>query len=767
MFNSKKPLPGKNHPDDERQLAEAKESIGDYRIKDSDDYKPPPRERETTVKKYKQVLDARLKQFNLRHAYIAKVWSIRDLKYETRDKLLEKKQQLQTVQQDLPHQLWKTCPPIPDIQEDEFPEKKFNVEVVMEYETENENVDEKKLRAMQFVEPPDAEQLGREILPLRQRYPTMDSKGKFVSSYPDDVVQKVVEQNLQSLIDSPEDADTPYEMCLRVRRLNRSLFLQFQIISEMEQMINDFNNTIEETKMERLPLLARGNFIDLHILTLNQELNILKQFESQEDALTDKVNESLKKVHAKEDEIDTLKNKQEAIEAEIENLHQEEIKIQDKFRHAAENNKFYDFLKKVFKKKYKPPKVHVDGESSSESSSSSSSEESDEDDAGSIDSKDFGFIKQDLNVCPKGCEVAIYNLTVELRSMRHEVEQAVRDQKAELEVIKKNIDMANRQTSSLQNHFKASQRDLENYQREKQKMMNQVKCVTILNASQICDLNLDNFNIDDYLVFSSRRLSELYKRVGELQYEDYQQKSTHDIYLKHLCRMKKDLNYMKSKKKVLKNDYQRIMKEQFGKEIDLHEIELAIIKKSFQKTHVNELEEVLLKRLVYEVRVKNTNLKEVFVTELRLWNKKIYEIQDVLADIIKENTKRLELLQVLSHEKKELVNLVNTQSKKKEHVEKLEGIQEKYNQTLEKLEKFVEEQQKQIQDLKLEIKMLKTKGMPPRERRKEELKEIIKEKVEITEPESESPPEERDVIETKESEETVLVIMDYKEETGP
>lgn len=57
-------------------------------------------------------------------------------------------------------------------------------------------------------------------------------------------------------------------------------------------------------------------------------------------------------------------------------------------------------------------------DTSSESSTSSSSEESQDDNASSIDSRDFGYIKQDLNVCPKGCEPAIYDLTVELRSQR-------------------------------------------------------------------------------------------------------------------------------------------------------------------------------------------------------------------------------------------------------------------------------------------------------------------------------------------------------------
>lgn len=57
-------------------------------------------------------------------------------------------------------------------------------------------------------------------------------------------------------------------------------------------------------------------------------------------------------------------------------------------------------------------------DSESESESSSSSEESEEEDTGSVDSRDFGIIKLDENVCPKGCDPNIYKVTFELRAQR-------------------------------------------------------------------------------------------------------------------------------------------------------------------------------------------------------------------------------------------------------------------------------------------------------------------------------------------------------------
>lgn len=61
---AKKPILGKNHPDDEILLKETTETIGDYRLKESADYKPKLELRDTTLKKYYELLNARLKVRN-------------------------------------------------------------------------------------------------------------------------------------------------------------------------------------------------------------------------------------------------------------------------------------------------------------------------------------------------------------------------------------------------------------------------------------------------------------------------------------------------------------------------------------------------------------------------------------------------------------------------------------------------------------------------------------------------------------------------------
>lgn len=58
---ARKPVEGKNHPEDELLLNLTKKTIGDYILKESPNYKPSIEERDSTMKKYYELLQARLK----------------------------------------------------------------------------------------------------------------------------------------------------------------------------------------------------------------------------------------------------------------------------------------------------------------------------------------------------------------------------------------------------------------------------------------------------------------------------------------------------------------------------------------------------------------------------------------------------------------------------------------------------------------------------------------------------------------------------------
>ncbi|KAJ8927185.1 hypothetical protein NQ314_020461 [Rhamnusium bicolor] len=503
QFLAKKPVPGINHPDDEKLFAEAKDTIGDYKLKEADDYKLPRHLRETTVKKYKQLMDARLKQHSMRHDFCVMVYKLRDEKYEVRQRLLNYRAKLLKIHEELPESLHKLGPNIPEIDMAEFPEEKIKPNIILP----DEEIESAEIETQQkFITEPNADIEERELLPDRESFPTLN-KNTFFSTISQDVIEDV--------------------------------------------------------------------------------------------------------------------------------------------------------------------------KSSSESSSSSSSEEDEVDESASLDSRDFGIIRQDLNVCPKGCEQAIYNLTIDLRTKSYLV-----------------IGFAEK--------------------REKQREMNQVLCTVVLHMDQLSGFNPETVDITELLVFSRKRLTELYERVGVLQRETYEQRSKYDTYLKHGTRMRKDINYMTGKIKDLKRQIVDTMLERFGQVVDIYEIEAALIKRSFQKSQVNELEEVLLKKLVYDLRIKTTDIRGLFADELKLWMSKISKGQYDLAAIIKENTRRLELLRVINREKNDLVEIVTSQPRKREYLNKTEKAYKESLGGIQKLEDLIEDQCRQLCQLKSEIKILKTKGLPPR-----------------------------------------------------
>lgn len=76
---------------------------------------------------------------------------------------------------------------------------------------------------------------------------------------------------------------------------------------------------------------------------------------------------------------------------------------------------------------------------------------------------------------------------------------------------------------------------------------------------------------------------------------------------------------MKKRIMNLKTDIVYTMQIKFGKVIDINEIEEAIIKRSFQKSQVNELEEVMLKKMVFDMRMKSSDIKEIYDREINQW----------------------------------------------------------------------------------------------------------------------------------------------------
>lgn len=126
----------------------------------------------------------------------------------------------------------------------------------------------------------------------------------------------------------------------------------------MNRLIETFDKELVMLFQEQIQVLTDANAMDLQLLTVHQELNILKDFEMVEEQLQEKVHARMEDLLDMQDILRELNKRVDGHKREIDQLQETEKEIQREFFSAVTDNKFYDFLRRIFRKKYRPPKVH-------------------------------------------------------------------------------------------------------------------------------------------------------------------------------------------------------------------------------------------------------------------------------------------------------------------------------------------------------------------------------------------------------------------------
>lgn len=98
-----------------------------------------------------------------------------------------------------------------------------------------------------------------------------------------------------------------------------------------------------------------------------------------------------------------------------------------------------------------------------------------------------------------------------------------------MDTLKKELELQTKKMKNVEKSLSDGQDDLESYQRLKQQKLNTVVCTAVLRLDQLQHLMEDGApaSIKDCLIFSKTKLTNLYKRVGQLQTETLQQKAKH------------------------------------------------------------------------------------------------------------------------------------------------------------------------------------------------------------------------------------------------
>lgn len=356
-LNSQKPDINKNHADDEKAILEAERTIGDYKLKTDLDYEPE--KSENLLNKYKEILRAREELFDMRNDFNQKLFSLREEKKNIYEFIAEKKRELENIHPQIPEPDRRYCPDFPEINEEkEYPERKFvpknkpscgiSVHDILYMTEPIETLFEKteEVEEVRYTDPMkqimwhQLEVTNIEKLPafseICAQIEELEQKEADGTLSPTDPPIHILERRYQAIIDC--------------------IVEQNEILTDIDIRIGAFDEELQELADSRLEIERNAKYLELYIITRYQELLILKDCEMLEKDIVDKTNKAMSDKNTLQTQINALIRQIEESKKSCDKMAEQIKASQNQFLSLMKGNKFFDFLKRIFKKKYKPPK---------------------------------------------------------------------------------------------------------------------------------------------------------------------------------------------------------------------------------------------------------------------------------------------------------------------------------------------------------------------------------------------------------------------------
>lgn len=416
-----------------------------------------------------------------------------------------------------------------------------------------------------------------------------------------------------------------------------------------------------------------------------QELALLKEFEKKDTSLAKRLES---KHNEKGELVSRVAECQEKLtqkKMEIERLLDRDRQIMAEFASAlGENNKFYDALLKIFKKKIKRRKANASGDGDGAD---------DDDEDSDMDSDDDGIDDVDEDeeeTCPPGCDPAVYDKVCDLREKRLEQEEVYSEFTKGVEALKKENDMLVKKEKVIDKALTDTERDIQSFQTEKQGKLNELHMMVTLRMSQIRHVVAGKLptNIRSDLVFPAITLDLLRSQINSIKGE------------------KSDL---RKRQKALRSEHVTLLREQSVKSDKLRELDARArdvqMLKFGQVIDLERIERVGVNKSAEELRERILSVESAQQTTLSIWSSKLKRAKLELKDATEESTLALNAVASLFERQHALETSLNS---KQAQVASKEAMEERNERT--SLVHLVKIQAKEVEALKLEINMLRRKG---------------------------------------------------------
>ncbi|XP_062616211.1 cilia- and flagella-associated protein 44-like [Saccostrea cucullata] len=686
LYNTK-PDDDYEDPADLAAIKEAKDNMGDFKLKTAKDYVVPDHLRMNVEKARGRLLILKDLIHEHKYNFNLRLLKIRDKKLSVIEEIRELVAQLGEVQTNLDKSKHKPIPPVPKMYPDEMPEKKleYTRDTLLAFKKEME------VRAKEAKGGGGFGGFGG----FGNTADTAKDKGASPTPKP----STIVSDSKAGEDDELEEIETsPLELQMKESMEIKMLYEQDRLLGRIEELLLNFDAELRLLRHDKFRLDIVMKNADLRQVTLFEEFVLLKEYEKREDVMEAKVSGKQQEKLEMQAKIIELQGKQDMKKKEIEKLQEREKQLYAQFQLSlGENNKFTDYLTKVFKKKIKRSKKKVtDGEGSDEDSDEDSDDESDWDEDDEESEEEGGY---DLDICPPGCDQNIYDNTCQLREKKLDIEEALQEEKKNNEALRKETDSNNKKLKVVDGALKAAQNDLEAFQLEKQQKLNELDVVVTLKLHQIQYIinGILPQDLSQTLVFESHGVTRLQQRIKELEHEKHMQKKHMKESRRKHVQLIKDRKVFDSKISEMEERTNEMMIAKFGRIVDLEKLETITVNRQ-----IEELKEKL--------RLTEIQCAE----ELEVWDEKIAEKKAKITALIRDNTNRLDQLCLLLNEKKSYESELD--SRQKNSGQEYTGARKADIRERQRLIQLVQLQAQEIDALKEEIMLLSRKGghiLPP------------------------------------------------------
>lgn len=276
------------------------------------------------MKKFKELLKARKEIYDTRQEYNSKVFALRKEKIEVLNFVESKKQKLNEIHKELDPDNQKQADIVVKInQEVEYPERNFDIQMYLNVEAKDKDL--VYIPATVKEDHDSISHIQREILGLTSK------------------------QDPLTL--------TTCEADLIQHRLQFQLYEQDKIIHQIEQRVKAFDSKLQDLYEERLLVDVDAKFLEQYLLTLNQELWVLKDFEQLEERLIDHMEQLIFEQNQIHMQLIKERNDIETYKGNIAEIEEQQNDVEARFIEKCRSNPYWKYFRKIFYKKYRAPRI--------------------------------------------------------------------------------------------------------------------------------------------------------------------------------------------------------------------------------------------------------------------------------------------------------------------------------------------------------------------------------------------------------------------------